>query len=430
MPGNYYRSGQAAKQLGISSYHVRRLCEAGEIAAEITDGNQWRIPVTEIRRLETEGVPPVPQELNDDPADQQATPLDRGRGRDRVEAAPEVTAAANAVRIAASQVERRRLERDAEEVEDWFRERTRRETAQAAEELRRREAEQSQQVRRERIAGWTRYALNAIPFGFPREAELDVHTVVSGILGRLDLATDETTIKRLISAAIEKALVPWRRVQDRQKAIESAVNQLPFEVKYLPEFAALKSRAAEAATAAVAKLGEDAGVNDLELGATSAVQPMIREYEHKAACNRAVTELYLPGATSEELEQGKKRVKRALFTLGCDTSQKHIDRAKRDALAPLEAKIAHRNKAQQIEAEEQRVRAEAERKADVGLWHIEAYLRDEYEFDGGLAAMRREVERLKPVIRERLIDELIDDPALGSEDIDQRVEEMIDNDDL
>lgn len=29
MPDSFYRSGQAAKQLGVSSYHIRRQCEVG-----------------------------------------------------------------------------------------------------------------------------------------------------------------------------------------------------------------------------------------------------------------------------------------------------------------------------------------------------------------------------------------------------------------
>src|ERR1035441_3874367 len=65
MPESFYRSGQAAKQLGVSSYHIRRLCEVGEITAEITAGQQWRIPESEIARLRKEGIPDVPVESED-----------------------------------------------------------------------------------------------------------------------------------------------------------------------------------------------------------------------------------------------------------------------------------------------------------------------------------------------------------------------------
>jgi len=43
MGSAYYRSGQAARVWGISSHLVRRLCEAGLIEAEQTDGGQWKI---------------------------------------------------------------------------------------------------------------------------------------------------------------------------------------------------------------------------------------------------------------------------------------------------------------------------------------------------------------------------------------------------
>lgn len=59
MPEAYYRTGAAAKALGLSSYQLRRLAESELIAAEFT-GNQWRIPVSEVERLLKDGVPDTP----------------------------------------------------------------------------------------------------------------------------------------------------------------------------------------------------------------------------------------------------------------------------------------------------------------------------------------------------------------------------------
>jgi len=56
----YYRTGQAAKALGVSDHHVRRLCDAGLIEAELTERNHWRIPASEIDRLTEDGVPELP----------------------------------------------------------------------------------------------------------------------------------------------------------------------------------------------------------------------------------------------------------------------------------------------------------------------------------------------------------------------------------
>ena len=57
--GATYRSGQAAKILGASAHALRRLAEAGLVDAEF-NGSQWRFPAEEIRRLQSEGLPPLP----------------------------------------------------------------------------------------------------------------------------------------------------------------------------------------------------------------------------------------------------------------------------------------------------------------------------------------------------------------------------------
>ena len=49
-----YRVGQAAKDLGVSSYRIRRLCETGLISAEFS-GHQWEIPESDqTEQVETE----------------------------------------------------------------------------------------------------------------------------------------------------------------------------------------------------------------------------------------------------------------------------------------------------------------------------------------------------------------------------------------
>ena len=57
--GTTYRSGQAAKILGVSAHALRRLAEAGLVDADFT-GSQWRFSVEEIQRLQREGLPPLP----------------------------------------------------------------------------------------------------------------------------------------------------------------------------------------------------------------------------------------------------------------------------------------------------------------------------------------------------------------------------------
>ena len=60
-----YRLGQVGKDLGVSSYRIRRLCETGQIDAEFS-GKQWQIPAAEVERLKRDGVPPTPKIVDSD----------------------------------------------------------------------------------------------------------------------------------------------------------------------------------------------------------------------------------------------------------------------------------------------------------------------------------------------------------------------------
>ena len=63
-----------------------------------------------------------------------------------------------------------------------------------------------------------------------------------------------------------------------------------------------------------------------------------------------------------------------------------------------------------VESERQDKRRALGWKVDGYLGHIEEYLEQEIEFDGGYWEMRRERDRLRPLIRQALIDELLEDP--------------------
>jgi excisionase family DNA binding protein len=140
MSDNFYRSGQAAKQLGVSSYHLRRLCEVGEINAELTAGQQWRIPASEIVRLRREGIPDIPVESDDgEDATYTSSEGEPEDPPDGLLAAPsaELIEAAEEVKIVENRLRKRRVERESEEVEDWFRDRDRQQAAREAAERQR-----------------------------------------------------------------------------------------------------------------------------------------------------------------------------------------------------------------------------------------------------------------------------------------------------
>ena len=140
MSENYYRTGQAAKQLEASSYQIRRLCECGLIDAELTSDKQWRVPASEVMRLKREGVPPIPQLFHEAPEFTPTTvqrernghppepedPTDEEPGDLYGSPSEEVIRSAEEVTITENLLKKRKLERDFEEVEDLFREREQR----------------------------------------------------------------------------------------------------------------------------------------------------------------------------------------------------------------------------------------------------------------------------------------------------------------
>jgi excisionase family DNA binding protein len=158
----YLRSGQVAKELNVSSHHIRRLCEAGQIAAELTRGQHWRIPISEVKRLKAEGVPPIPTDADD--KEEQPAPLDED-APDGLYAPPsdELIHSAESVKVRENQLHERRLERDLEECEDWFRARLQQQAAKEEEKRRRAEAARAQEARREWLQKWIQVGLHAVP---------------------------------------------------------------------------------------------------------------------------------------------------------------------------------------------------------------------------------------------------------------------------
>src|ERR1019366_7627360 len=67
MPNSlYFTTGQAAQQLNASQAQIRALCESGAVEAETTPGGHYRIPASELARLQRDGLPPIPRPLPDE----------------------------------------------------------------------------------------------------------------------------------------------------------------------------------------------------------------------------------------------------------------------------------------------------------------------------------------------------------------------------
>src|SRR6516162_8211130 len=126
-----YRVGQAGKDLGVSSYRIRRLCETGLINAEFT-GKQWEIPAAEIERLKRDGVPSAPkivdteEETSRAPNAKATTALLGDPSPEMIAAAEEAEMSGQQLTVAKNKLEQNKVRRDEAELEDFFVERQKR----------------------------------------------------------------------------------------------------------------------------------------------------------------------------------------------------------------------------------------------------------------------------------------------------------------
>jgi hypothetical protein len=195
------------------------------------------------------------------------------------------------------------------------------------------------------------------------------------------------------------------------------------------EYAPLKQRAVEAAVEALGRLREGASYCEMETAAVVAVQPTIREHAHEQDCQRMVARVCLFDATPAEQEAAKEAARKALAALPIGAAAKEIEIAHEAAVAPYKAAVALRKEEARQESEKQTQRRAAEWRAELHLDHIARYLAKEFDFDGGSWERCREAERLRPLIRKTLIEELLRNPNLSLYHIRRHVEDQIDDGD-
>jgi hypothetical protein len=424
----FYSTGQVAHELGTTQAAIRVLCESGVMASETTPGGHLRIPESEVKRFKRDGLPSIPRPL----PTESARPARNGTARlqehpDSKAELSEDQFAADLVEITRSALEKRRIDRELEETEDWFRERQREKAAEEAIERQQREAQLAEEWRQQWEQQWIQYALDSLPYGARREVEIEVHAAVDAVLSGLQPSQPASITQRLVEAAVQRALRPWTRKQEIERALKTAINKLPSEVRNSREYAPMKQRAGEAAVEALGKLREEASDREMESAALQAVQPMIVEYEHQQDCQRMLTRLCLFDATREEQEAAKEAVRKALAVVPVGATTKELEKAHEAAVAPYKAAVALRKEKARLESQKQAHRRDAEWKANLYLDHIARYLQQRYEFDGGYAELCREAERLRPLIRKALVEELLSNPNMTFDQIRQSIEDQIED---
>lgn len=428
LEGLFYSTGQVANRLGVTLATVRLLCEFGLIAAEKTPGGQWRVPASEVERIERDGLPPIPRPLPTENAPPAGNGTASRGGLPELLAEPcaEVESAADQVAITRSTLERRKIEREIEETEDWFRDRQRQRAAAEAAERQRTESKQAEQRRLLWVQQWTEYALNSLPYAARNEVAIELHAAVTAALSVLQADEPETITRPLVDAAVHRVLRPWQRKEDIQRALKSAMSRLPWDVQSKSEWARFKQIARNAAVESVGKLHEQASDREMAAAAGQAVQPMIRAYEHAQAAERMVGRVYVFDATPAEQEAAEQAVREALLALPIGAAPREMEKAKDAALTPYKAAAAQRKEAARLKSEKQARRPAAEWKVERQLDHIERYLKQEYTFDGGYVELRQEATRLRPLVREALIERVLKNPQISDAEIRTGIERQID----
>ncbi len=359
MTEGYWRTTQAASELGISPHHMRKICEANLVEAERTPAGQWRIPVQEVSRLKKDGVPPVPLTATPEPREKTSSQ----NGRTELLAPPTGAAAAAVEEVVISDAELKvrrnkldklKLKREATEVGDFFRNR-RRQEAEEEEARRRREreereaqerqlaAQQAAQRRQQWRDEWISYAQRERPWDASESIELDIVEQVDRTLESLDPSRDYTVVQRMVDAAVKRALEPWARTKETKEAIDRVVFRAEIDCRMMeePEW---RARAQEAAGGAIERLRQGADRSEMERAGDAAVQPIVKECQHKKKCHD-ITERAswsLDGPTSDEREDAKDAVREALEALPIGASDRQIEQARDAALTSIRARIASR----------------------------------------------------------------------------------------
>lgn len=422
--GSSYSLSDAAALLGVSVPTVRGLLARGTLVSFRTPGGHLRIPSESIAAYR-EGRP-----NRTNPA---ITPsVSVQNRRDNLEAlrleSEELRVRRDLRKLQAEEREgenQRRAEAQATALSrKEEREARRVEKAREVEARRQREAEaEASHRRRQWGTRWTDYALNLVPKDAPRGLELDVHQAAADALTTLDPDQPERIVERIVRAAVDRALEPWKRRKEIEKIIQESVNNLPFAARGLFKPTEWEVRAHAAAADSVTQTGESSPLTKIREAVNAAVGRVADEYE--AACaqenHRKTVQSVLASRpllielSAGEREDAESSVRDELAKLPVGTTRQQMERARDAALAAYVA----RNAALGV--------------ADRYLAHVGVYLEElsdphphTGEWDlGDIFERARLAEKLKQKLRPGLIRHLVAEP-LDEDAAREFIEECVD----
>lgn len=412
MKSVYYRSGQASKVWGISPHLVRRLCEAGLIAAERTSSGHWKIPQPEVERISREGLPEIPSSIEEHSL---RDVEDTGGSSQNRQLAPSCELAVSPegeFEGAGNDTKITKVVSDSEALRTWS-------SGQEVEVCA--HSPQLSQVRtadphreQERIAwhdSWMATALRSLPFEAPPEIRLVVRETVSDVLEKLGPEHSWWVIDPLVSAAVAKALRPWNQERETTRAVEMACSLLPWEARSSFSPTTWQSRAREASSDAIRKLPADSPLAQKICVANNAVKQITSDFEDAELRKRIVQGANLADITWGERDNAREAIRQKLEGLRGGTPATALEKAREDALAPFR---------------DSRRRAA---RVDQALRHIKLYLdrlnrggEIDFENEWEVSSFARKMEgRLRPVIANEL-----ESATISEDDLSELVEELVD----
>ena len=106
---------------------------------------------------------------------------------------------------------------------------------------------------------------------------------------------------------------------------------------------------------------------------------------------------------------------------------RQLEKAEEIALAPYKAAVTARKEKARLESEKQARRSAAEWKADHATRPHRALPRTRNTTTTTTRRCCRDADRLRPLIREALIEELLENPDMSGEEIRESIEDQIDD---
>jgi len=396
-----YRTSVAAQILSTTPHTLRRLAKAGLIDAEQTPTGHFRFPFEEVERLRKEGLPPIPQTAPgpDEPEEEQLSAIQAEMEPEPREDTPAVQEARETLKVVKTRVDIRKAELELEQTEDQFRERERQAARQRQADEQRKAEAQKASARKQWADDLLASTMRRLPGDCPPDAEESIASAARRILSEYSPDDPQSVVSRLLNAAAERELAPYRREKMIEQAVEKAVGQLPISVRGFNRPTVQQIEARRLARQAILSSGEATGQQEMEAIARHAVQPLVKACERAGNIKAIMDSLNwweLGQATIEERQEAQKAVKEELEASPRTATKNELEDLKERALKPHVKALKRR-------IEEEQAEALTNQLISAGLSHLSFVLCVSYEGDSETRAELR--AELPDAIREAMEDE-------------------------